>query len=120
MSCLSCVLLCLLYFLKQHLKNINAKSIEELLVLYRLPKATVIALCKGRGDELARGSYHRNYKYGYCNLVPSLPCPSGEDGLVFKVRILGIFGYVNHVIWWAWQVEQAKFSECSNDKIIGC
>ena len=32
------------------------------------------------------------------SLVPRLPRPSGEDSLVFKVRILGIFANVNHVI----------------------
>ena len=30
-------------------------------------------------------------------LVPRLPRPSGKDSLVFKVRILGIFAYVNCV-----------------------
>ena len=29
------------------------------------------------------------------SLIPRLPCPLGEDSLVFKV---GIFAYVNHVI----------------------
>ena len=32
------------------------------------------------------------------SLVPELPRLLGKDSLVFKVRIFGIFAYVNHVI----------------------
>ena len=54
--------------------------------------------CRGRGLKVY-------YRYGIIqfsslapSLVPRLPRPSGKNDLVFKVRILGIFVYVNHVI----------------------
>ena len=43
-----------------------------------------------------------NYSIFVPTIISLIPRPSGEDSLVFKVRILGIFAYVNHVILVGW------------------